>query len=217
MSNSHSLQVQLAAKKADFERKASAHKQQVYQEGIESVLASGITHSAKQVGDVAPDFTLPNALGQAVTLSDYLKKGKVVLTWYRGGWCPYCNLTLHALQKVLPQFKAHGAQLIALTPELPDQSLSTAEKNALAFEVLSDLGNQIAREYGIVFQLTEEVAEMYNAAFALHAHNGDPSNELPLAATYIIDEAGHIVYAFLDADYRNRAEPSELLAFLEGH
>ncbi|KAB1066493.1 AhpC/TSA family protein [Tamlana haliotis] len=209
------LKSQLDEKKANFELKADDYKKKIYAEGIESVENSGITSSAKQVGDQAPNFTLKNALDEPVSLNDYLKEGKVVLTWYRGGWCPYCNLTLHELQEELPNFKANGATLLALTPELPDESMSTSEKNDLEFEVLSDLGNKIAKEYGIVFKLTDEVAEAYNAAFDMNNHNGDTSNELPLAATYIINQNGEIEYAFLDADYRNRAEPSELTTFLK--
>ena len=212
--NTNSLKSKLEEKKANFELKADDNKKRAYQEGLESVENSGIVTSAKQVGDTAPNFTLNNALGESVSLTDYLKKGPVILTWYRGGWCPYCNLTLHQLQEELPNFKANGANLIALTPELPDESISTAEKHELQFEVLSDVGNKIAKDYGIVFQLTDEVAAMYNQSFDLNSHNGDDSNELPLAATYIINEEGKIVYAFLDADYRNRAEPSELTEFL---
>lgn len=212
-----SLKSKLEEKKTNFTLKADDTKKRAYREGIESVEKSGIVKSAKQVGDKAPDFTLNNALGESVSLSEYLKEGKVVLTWYRGGWCPYCNLTLNALQEELSNFKAQGANLIALTPELPDESISTSEKNDLAIEVLSDVGNKIAKEYGIVFELTDEVAGMYNQSFELNAHNGDASNQLPLAATYIIDQKGEIIYAFLDADYRNRAEPSDLTDFLKDH
>lgn len=204
----------LDEKKAAFEQKADPEKKRIYKEGIEDVAQSGILENALNVGDVAPNFTLNNAMGEPVALYDLLEEGKVVLTWYRGGWCPYCNLTLHELQAELPNFKAQGANLIALTPELPDSSMTTAEKHALEFQVLSDVGNKVAREYGIVFKLTDEVATIYNANFDLKSYNGDDSNELPLAATYIIDQDGKIIYAFLNADYRNRAEPSELTEVL---
>jgi len=211
------LKSMLDAKKKDFELKADDHTKKIYKEGLESVKMSGILEKALNVGDIAPNFKLNNALSEPVELYQYLKKGKVILTWYRGGWCPYCNLTLHELQNKLPEFEANGANLIALTPELPDKSLSTSEKHALKFEVLSDIGNKIGKKYGIVFKLTSDVANSYNKAFGLNEHNGDKSNELPLPATYIIDEDGKIVYAFLDADYRNRAEPGELIEFLKAN
>lgn len=209
------LKALLDEKKADFERNADDHRKKVYKEGIAAVSNSGILRKAMQVGEVAPDFVLNNALGNPVALSDYLKQGKVVLTWYRGGWCPYCNMTLQQLQKEVPNFKANGANLLALTPELPDKSMGTVEKNSLQFEVLSDIGNNVARSYGIVFKLTDAVAEIYNASFGMGNYNGDDTQELPLAATYIIGQDGKIQYAFLDADYRNRAEPSDLTAFLK--
>ena len=132
----------------------------------------------------------------------------------RGGWCPYCNITLQYLQERLPDFQKAGAELIALTPELPDQSITTAEKHKLKFMVLSDVGNKTGKEYGVVFQLTPEVAAIYQDVFNLHQYNGDDSNELPLAATYVIDQNGIIQYAFLDFDYRNRAEPNEIIKAL---
>ncbi|RFC53475.1 AhpC/TSA family protein [Brumimicrobium aurantiacum] len=217
MENNRDLKTKLDAKRANFDANASDNKKRAYKEGIESVEESGIIDYAMKVGDQAPDFTLTNAVGESKTLSDYLKDGKVVLTWYRGGWCPYCNITLHQLQEELPNFKANNATLLALTPELPDNSISTKEKNELEFEVLSDVGNKVAKDYGIVFKLTDEVAGMYNEAFALNDHNGDKTNELPLAATYIIDQNGEIIYSFLDADYRNRAEPSEITEVLKNN
>ena len=168
-----------------------------------------------KVGDTAPNFTLTNATGEAVSLQSYLDKGPVVLTWYRGGWCPYCNLTLARLQEELPNFQAEGANLLALTPEVPDSSISTSEKHELTFEVLSDLDNTVAREYGVVFTLTLDVAEAYQNGFGLHEYNNSESNELPLAATYIINTNGEIVYAFVNEDYRNRAEPKDILTALK--
>ena len=205
------LQADLDAKKAKWAAKATDEKKKLYDDGIEAIVKDRILPNAKNVGDTASNFKLTNAIGDTVQLSDYLKKGKVILTWYRGGWCPYCNLTLRSLQQSLPDFKAKGANLLALTPEVPDKSISTAEKNNLEFEVLSDIGNEVARDYGVVFTLIPELAESYQAAFDLHSYNGDESNELPLAATYIINKEGIIEYAFLHKDYRNRAEPSEIL------
>ncbi len=212
---STNLQETLDNKKEAFEKRASEEKKRIYAEGIASVKNSGIISTALQVGDTAINFNLKNAKGKSVDLYAELKKGPVVLTWYRGGWCPYCNITLHYLQEELPNFKKAGASLFALTPETPDSSLSTIEKNDLEFEVLSDLDNVIAKQYGIVFKLTPEVAEAYQNAFDLHAYNNSESNELPMAATYVIDEKGIIQYAFLHEDYRNRAEPSEITKALK--
>ncbi|MBQ4914237.1 AhpC/TSA family protein [Maribacter sp. MMG018] len=203
----------------DIKRKAGAakfteEKNRIYAAGIKSVKDSGVLDRALNVGDKAPDFTLKNALDEPVGLYEELKNGPVVVTWYRGGWCPYCNITLHYLQDKLPEFKNAGATLIAITPELPDNSLSTSEKHNLEFTVLSDVGNNVAKAYGVVFKLTDEVASIYEEAFGLHGVNGDDSNELPLAATYVIDTDGIVQYAFLDADYRKRAEVSEVLAAL---
>ena len=210
------LQEQLNEKKQDFEAEASDYIKKIYAEGIAKVANTGILETAINVGDTAPEFTLKNALGTSVVLSDYLTKGPVVLTWYRGGWCPYCNITLQSLQQKLPLFKAEGANLLALTPELPDHSISTKEKNQLDFEVLSDVGNAVAKKYGITYKLIDSVADRYQDSFDLHGHNGDVSSELPLAATYVIDRQGRVQYAFLDAEYRNRAEPAEILEVLKG-
>lgn len=205
----------LEERKTNFNKKASESTKKIYQEGLNAVVESNILKSAKNIGDSAPNFILKNALGKEVSLEDYLQKGPVVLVWYRGGWCPYCNINLSYLQEELANIKAEGANLVALTPELPDKSISTTEKHHLEFEILSDIGNKVAKEYGVVYKLTDEVAQIYNEKFNLNQHNGDTSDELPLAATYIINTEGEIEYAFLDADYRNRAEPNEITAFLK--
>ncbi|MFI4913255.1 MAG: peroxiredoxin-like family protein [Sedimentisphaeraceae bacterium JB056] len=210
-----SLQTKLDERKNTFNAEAPESIKTTYSKGLQAVDESGMIVGAKQLGQIAPDFELTNASGKAVRLSKMLKKGPVVLTWYRGGWCPYCNLTLHALQEELPNIQMQGASLLALTPELPDQSMSTAEKNELQFEVLSDINNNVAREYGIVYKLTDEVAAIYEEKFGLSTYNGNDSNELPLAATYIINQKGEIIYAFLDTDYQKRAEPSEITAKLK--
>lgn len=210
------LSKQLTEKKQRFLEKADAEKIASYDAGLKAVEESGILKSALNVGDEAVEFTLQNQTGDEVSLSNLLEEGPVVLTWYRGGWCPYCNITLAFLQEKLPEFELAGAQLVALTPELPDSSMSTTEKHELQFDVLSDVGNKVAREYGVVFKLTDDVAARYQQSFNLHAYNGDETDELPLAATYVIDTNGKIQYAFLDVDYRNRAEPAAIIEALNG-
>lgn len=208
------LKRQLDGRRAEFLESAPEDTVTLFQDGIDTVAATGIVKSAKQKGDKAPGFTLRNAKGEDVKLSALLAEGPVVLTWYRGGWCPYCNLALAAMQEKLPEFRKHGATLVALTPELPDHSLDTTQKNDLEFEVLSDVHNKVARNYGIVFKMTDGVAKAMREFAKTNERNGDESDELPLAATYVIAPDGTISWAFLDADYRNRAEPDDVVKAL---
>lgn len=210
-----SLKTELDARAAGFAERAPEAIQTLYADGIRAVVEAGVVENAKNVGDEAPGFTLQNQTGDSVSLSTLLEQGPVVLIWYRGGWCPYCNLTLAAYQQRLDEIRDLGATLVALTPELPDKSLSTAQKGELEFQVLSDVGNNVARDYGVVFELTEGVKANYEQAFGMSEYNGDDSGELPLAATYVIDRDGQIRWAFLDADYRNRAEPADVISALE--
>ncbi|MBJ2173157.1 AhpC/TSA family protein [Aureibaculum sp. A20] len=209
------LEKELNDRKASFETSASIEKKTKYAAGIKSVAKRHIVSNALQVGDTAINFTLTNASGEKITLFDELKKGPVILMWYRGGWCPYCNMTLHYMQESLSEFKKYGANLLALTPEVPDNSITTKEKNELQFEVLSDIDNEVANQYNVVYKLTDDVAEIYENSFELSKYNGNDKAELPLAATYIIGQDKVIKYAFLDADYRNRAEPQDLITFLK--
>jgi len=208
---SPSLEQQLNEQKEGFNAKADSAKKRAYEEGIQAVVNAQITINALQKGEKAQDFTLTNATGEQISLYQELKKGPVILMWYRGGWCPYCNLTLRAMQSMLPAFKAGGAQLFAITPESPDKSLSTAEKNELQYEILTDKDNALARNYGVVFKLTDDVKKYYEDGFGLSEYNGNDKGELPLAATYVIGTDSIVTFAFLDADYRNRAEPIEVL------
>jgi len=207
------LQEQLDAKKTAFEAKASEETISEYNKGVKTVQQSGMLKNALNVGDTAPDFTLTNAIGKKVTLSSLLKDGPVVMTWYRGSWCPYCNISLRSYQENLPKIKAAGAQFIALTPELPDKSLPTSKKHALEYEVLTDLNNQVAKQFKIVFEMTPWVSNAMEKFAGLKNYNGkDYDNKtLPLSATYIITPDRKIAYAFLDAEYRNRATPTQII------
>jgi peroxiredoxin len=197
-------------------KSAPADRLQAYEQGIEEVRKSGVTDRALKVGDRAPDFELANATGKTVKLSELTARGPVVLTWYRGGWCPYCNVALRGFQKTLAEFRAAGATLVALSPEMPDNSLSTAEKNHLEFEVLSDRNLKVAHAYKVAYKIPDVITAQFKGRLDLAKHNGSASSELPLGATYLIDRRGVIRYAFIDADYRKRAEPAAVLAILRG-
>ncbi len=177
---------------------------------------TGIAERALKVGNNIPDFELPDATGKLVRSKDLLASGPIVITFYRGSWCPYCSLELKTLQQSLSEFRAKGATLVAISPQTPDHSLTTKEKNELAFPVLSDVGSNVARKFGLVFTLDETLKPIYKAfGVDLAAHNGVDSWELPLPATYVVAKSGKIVSAFVDADYRNRAEPAEILKSLD--
>ena len=210
------LEQQLAAFKAEFARAAPAGRAALYEAKIDELRASFAMEAAIGLGDRAPDFALPNAHGAMLALSDLLQSGPVVVTFYRGGWCPYCNIQLRAYQAALPAMTSLGAHLVAISPQLPDGSLSTAEANALTFDVLSDVGNTVARYFGLVYALPEELrAALRLNNKALPGINGDESWELPVPATYVIGRDRRVVLAAIDVDYRNRLEPEAILAALK--
>lgn len=178
----------------------------------EELAKSGLVESSIKVGDKAPDFALPDAEGKAVHLAELLKKGPVVLTFYRGGWCPYCNIQVRSLQAYLPQFEAKGATLVAVSPELPEYIAKTTEENLLTYPILSDVGMKVGKQYSIQFVLDPEIQEMYTKfGLDVNSHNGDKTFQLPLPATYVIGQDGTVTYAFVNADYSKRAEPADIL------
>jgi peroxiredoxin len=209
------LEQQLATFKAEFARSAPAGRQALYEAKIEELRTSFALGSAVGVDDQAPDFVLPNAQGEMLSFSKVLQSGPAVVTFYRGGWCPYCNLQLRAYQAALPEIVACGARLIAISPQLPDRSLSTAATNELTFDVLSDVGNMVAKRFGLVYALPEELrAALRSNNKALPGINGDESWELPVPATYIIGRDRRVALAAIDVDYRNRLEPETILVAL---
>jgi len=177
---------------------------------------SGIAENTLNIGEKAPDFNLPDPTGKSVGLNELLQKGPVVLNFYRGGWCPYCNLELNAYKKRLPEIEELGASLVAISPQTPDKSLSTAEKNDLEFQVLSNVGNKTANEFGLVFKLPEELHDLYKSFGSdIPKFNGDDTWELPMPGTYVLDKNGTINFAFADADYTKRAEPDDVISILK--
>jgi peroxiredoxin len=183
---------------------------------IEQLIKADAAEKALKEGEQAPDFTLLDALDKPVTLSHLLEQGPVVIAFYRGEWCPYCNIQLHAYQQALPQMQALGASLVAISPQTPDHSLSMAEKHELTFAVLSDVGNQVARQFGLVFTIEEAVRAAHKQVGAnLPAFNGNDSWELPIAGTFIVDQSGTVRLAFVDPDFTRRLDPSVIIAQLE--
>jgi peroxiredoxin len=169
---------------------------------------------AREVGDIAPSFTLPDARGGMVALEALLP---AVLVFYRGAWCPYCNLQLAAFRAAHADLGAAGASLAAISPQTPDASLSLAERAELEFPVLSDAGNAVARAYGLVFQLDDAAIELHRrAGVDVPAHNGDDSWELPVSSVFAVDAGGTIRYRSVAADHRWRVGPDEVLAALSG-
>jgi peroxiredoxin len=168
-------------------------------------------------GDIAPLFELPNAAGHIVKVADLLKNGPVVLTFYRGTWCPFCNLILGMYQKILPQIKERGASLVAISAQTPDHSLTMKEKNELDFEVLSDAHNGVAQQYTSIFQNNADaVAVMKQLGLDFHSFYSDDSGELPVPALYIIDKQGVVIFASSKGgDYRERTEPAEVIEALD--
>ncbi|MFB7667017.1 peroxiredoxin-like family protein [Kitasatospora sp. NPDC056138] len=178
--------------------------------------ASGLAERALGVGAPAPQFTLPAATGQRVALDGLLADGPVVLTFYRGAWCPFCNLALRALQEQHDAITTRGARLVAVSPQIPDESLTLAEKERLAFDVLSDIGSEVAARFGIAFDLSDELGTLYDQlGFDLKRVNAGHSRTLPLPATFVIDRTGTIRWAFVQTDYTLRAEPADILAALD--
>ncbi|MDR3518991.1 MAG: peroxiredoxin-like family protein [Azospirillaceae bacterium] len=182
---------------------------------IAGLKASGIEQRAVRAGALAPRFVLANSRGRPVDLSERLARGAVALSFCRGVWCPYCDAELRALQAVAPQIRALGASLIALSPERRDGALDGIGNSALDFELLSDPGNQVARAFGLVFRLpAADQRFLASVGVDLVQRNGDASWELPVPATYLIGVDGIVRLAFVDADFRYRLDPVELVGAL---
>ena len=184
----------------------------IFEDKAEKLAMSGITERAVKENDIAPHFVLPDADGRKVSLGDILLDGPAIITFYRGEWCPYCNITLRALQRYLPQFEAKGAKLVAISPQQPDYTAKMVKKNDLKFDVLSDVGCQVGREYGVDFVLDKDLRPLYDS-FGTNSSriNGDGSFKLPVPATYVVDTDGTVLYSFVNTDYTKRAEPEDIL------
>ena len=204
-------------KKINEEFAGSAPKEvlDAFESASQKLAEEKIEEKALKVGDKMPSFELKNALGKVIKSTELLAKGPLVINFYRGAWWPYCNIELGGFQEILPEIHSKGAQLVAISPELPDNSLSLSEKLELDFEILSDLNNDIARKFGIVFELTDELKPLYEKfGVDLPKTQGNENFELPVPATYVVDGDGTVILAHIDIDYTRRLEPEEVLEVL---
>ena len=215
ISSSTAFQQELAATAQHLATALPATAAHTIDAGIAQVEAAGTAGHALQPGQAAPNFTLPDANGQPQTLTSLLQQGPVVLTFYRGNWCPYCSVQLRAYQQALPELARYGATLVAVSPQTPDFTSLTATEKALTFPVLSDVGNVVARQYGLAYRVGDEVADtLRSVGIDLAAFNGTADDELPLTATYLIGNNGVIAWAEVVANFKQRPDPASLVAAL---
>lgn len=192
-----------------------------FMKGIDDIIANAKAFkegsNAMDIGQKALNFVLPNHEGKLISLSELLEKGPVVLTFYRGSWCPYCNLQLKALQSRLADIHALGAQLLAISPQVPDGSLSKNEIDEMDFIILSDQDAKIASQYGVAWKVPEFIAEhmKIDRGLDLESINNGNGSILPIPATFIIGKDGIILWRFVDVDYRTRSEPEDIIKALK--
>ena len=216
-----SLQAKLDAFKADFE--AGKPPYSVPRSVIETMhrataelIASGTAQRARKAGEVAPSFSLTDPEGNIVSSDELLKKGPLVVSFYRGVWCPYCNMELQALEAAKPAFDKYGASLLAISPQTAPNSRKSQRENKLDFPILSDVRSEVANAFGIRFALPDYLVVLYKGfKNDLPVFNDDPSWVLPMPARYVIGADGIIAYSEVNPDYTQRPDPSELLPVLD--
>lgn len=189
-----------------------AETQAVHERVVEQLKASGLAGKALAVGTKAPGFELCDENGKPVSSSELLSKGRVVLCFIRGRWCPFCVGQMEAMNRVVAQMAEAGASLVGISPQTVQHSFFMHDQHKLRFPLLSDAGNRVAREFGLVYRVPEEQQSVYRRVFVnLPFVNGDESWELPVPATYILDRDGTVLFASANEDYTDRPEPAEIV------
>lgn len=211
------LQDKLDAYKAQPKPNVPPELEAVSTRTIKALVASGQVEQALKVGNRAPSFNLPDQDGAMVSSADLLTKGPVVLSFYRGVWCPFCNIELKALQEALDEIEARGAFLLAISQQTPVNSRKSHRENALTFPILSDKGGGVGAAFGLRWSVPEEMREMHRKLGGpLPGFNGEDSWTLPMPARIVIGQDEVIAYAEVNPDYTKRPEPSELFPVLDG-
>ncbi|MBF7091285.1 AhpC/TSA family protein [Flavobacterium sp. ALJ2] len=188
---------------------------EVFEKSINDLKMQNIDKKSIKIGDIVTPFSLLNTKNQLIHSKDILKKGKTILAFYRGSWCPYCNLELRELQNNITKITDKKATLLAISPQSSDHSMALTEKHELTFEVLTDKNNKLAKQLGISFKLQEFALPIYQAiGINLEEFNQNDENTLPIPAVFVIDTDGSVIYKFIDTDYRNRLDIDELIQSL---
>lgn len=188
---------------------------EVFEKSINDLKTQNIENKSIKIGDIVSPFSLLNTKNELIHSKDILKKGKTILAFYRGSWCPYCNLELRALQNNIAKITSHNVSLLAISPQSSDHGNALTEKHQLTFEVLTDENNRLAKQLGIDFKLQEFAIPTYQAiGINLNEFNQDDENTLPVPAVFVIDTDGSVIYKFVDTDYRNRLDINELIQSL---
>jgi peroxiredoxin len=210
------LSAQCAAVRDQFISSLAEDQRNTVMAAGQRLAESDVAEHAIDADDTAPEFTLTDTAGRQFLLSDTLLHGPIVLSFYRGDWCPFCDLELKALAEREPEIRNLGARLVAVSPELHAQNQAISGDLNLPFSLLFDEGNRVAREYGLVMQVDEAMRPLYlQWGFDLPTFNGDASWELPLPGTFIIDTNGTVRAAYVNKDYTQRMEPNDIIAALE--
>ncbi len=214
------LQSRLDAFKVDFEAGKPPYNVpysviETMHRATAELVASGAAQGALKAGDKLPDFSLSDPYGNTVSSTDLLARGPLVISFYRGVWCPYCNMELQALEDSLPKFRELGASLVAISPQNPVNSRKSVRQNNLTFPILSDPHNEVAAAFGLRFEMQDYLVDLYKSLKNdLPAFNGDPSWSLPMPARYVVRQDGVILYAEVNPDYTRRPEPEDMLPAL---
>jgi peroxiredoxin len=212
-----SLKDELDAVRARSRAALDEKDRRVLDDAVERLRMMQIAEHALAPGDILPDFALPDAKGRVHTSETYLERGPLVLGFFRGGWCPYCDATLRALERARPSIEALGASLVGVTPDGPEAVARAVAEKGLNFALLSDPGGRFTRLCGALFELTEAHIAFYRARGldlpALHAGSGWV---LPVPCLYVVRPDGQVVFAHADPDYTRRAEPEAILGALAG-
>ena len=209
------LQKELGAVAQMVREKTPPHVMPTIEATTKRLKESGLEGHALQPGQTMPDFELPDATGRIVRSAELRSQGPLLITFYRGSWCPFCNLALRAFQERNAEMKTRGVTLLAISPQTPDHSLTLQEKHSLQFSVLSDAGNKVARQFGVVFALDpglKTVQEQFGVD--IPTYNGDHTFELPVPATFLVSTDGKVLKSYVEADYMQRLDPETALAWI---